>query len=143
MEIIECSKNQPLTLAEMWQRDLNVKPQPIEATALLTQCLSLVRPVGFSDANADAWLMTALGDVMNIPANILHDACRAARKTADHHSKILPAIFAYAEPVIAQRRKHIKTMSDYPAPAAISYDGWTPTQEELDSIKVDLTVVYD
>jgi hypothetical protein len=137
MEIAARSKNPPLTLAERWQRDLNVKPRPTEASALLTQCLALVRPVGFSDENANAWLTTAVGDVLEIPADILRDACRHARKTADHHSKVLPAIFAYADPEIKARRSHIiAVVPDKPALPAP--DQWMPADGELDRIKQEM-----
>jgi hypothetical protein len=85
--------------------------------------------------------MTAVGDVLELPADILQDACQHARRTADHHSKILPAIFAYAEPQIAARISHIKIM--LPARAlAIEPPQWTPNDDELATLKDELKKAF-
>lgn len=76
-----------------------------EALALLTTCLALVRPVGFTDDNARDWLMVAVGEVAHIPSGILANACTAARRTATHHAQIIPAIIAAAEPELRERAR--------------------------------------
>jgi hypothetical protein len=85
--------------------------------------------------------MTAVGDVLELPVDILRDACQHARRTADHHSKILPAIFAYAEPEIAERISHIKIMAPI-KDLAIEPPKWTPNDDELAAIKAELTQAF-
>lgn len=76
-----------------------------QATALLTPAtrgdarrtlmptLSLVAPVGMTEDDQTAWIGAALGTLSGIPADLLERGCLAARKVADHPSKIVAAIF--------------------------------------------------
>ena len=88
-----------------WRSPPNSQRAESEALALLTTCLALVRPVGFTDDNARDWLMVAVGEVAHIPTGILANACTAARRTATHHAQIIPAIIAAAEPELRERAR--------------------------------------
>ena len=108
---------------------------------LLTSCLALVRPVGFSDDNAGDWLRVAAGEVGYIPIEILTDACAHARRTCDHHSKIVPAIIAHADAEIRDRERFIARQAEY-APALPSPPQWVPEPGELDAIKADIAAQF-
>ncbi|QUT04034.1 hypothetical protein KFK14_12845 [Sphingobium phenoxybenzoativorans] len=42
-----------------------------------------------------SWARAAFDEVRDVPAVIFEDACRHARRTADHPAKIVPAIYGY------------------------------------------------
>lgn len=71
----------------------------------LTACLSLVVPVGMTEESRRDWLAVAWGTLKHLPADLLAHGCAEARKTADHPSKIVPAITAYAEPRLRERQR--------------------------------------
>jgi hypothetical protein len=85
---------------------------PQEATALLTSCLALVRPVGMADSEAGDWLGVAVGEVIHYPAAVLHHAAVEARRTCTHHSQVVPAIIESAE----ERMAHHRRMAELSAP---------------------------
>jgi hypothetical protein len=91
--------------------------------------------VGLSDENARDWLSVAAGEVGYIPADILADATAHARKTCDHHSKVIPAIIAYADREIAERTRFIRQQEEYDRPRLPEPERWTPKPGELDDIK--------
>lgn len=51
------------------------------------------------------WITSALDDMDEIPAEIFLDGCREARRKADHPSKIIPTICAYADRELPAFRK--------------------------------------
>jgi hypothetical protein len=57
------------------------------------------------------WLAVAWQTLNHLPSDLLSSGCIEARKTADHPSKIVPAIIGYAEPRL-ENRKRIER--DYP-----------------------------
>lgn len=77
----------------------------------LTACLALVVPVGMTEEARREWLSVAWQTLKHLPSDLLAAGCIEARKTADHPSKIVPAIIEYAEPRL-QNRKRISR--DYP-----------------------------
>jgi hypothetical protein len=77
----------------------------------LTACLVLVAPVGMTEEAKAEWLAIAWQTVRDLPADLLSAGCAEARKTADHPSKIVPAIMGYAGERL-QSRKRISR--DYP-----------------------------
>lgn len=70
----------------------------------LTACLALVVPVGMTEEARREWLMVAWETLKHLPADILASGCAAARKTADHPSKIVPAITTATDDWMALRR---------------------------------------
>lgn len=77
--------------------------QPVsqaEAVAILTSCLALVRPVGMTEDETDDWLGAALPMVRHYRADTLHQAAAQAKRTIDHHSKIIPTIVGIADKIV-------------------------------------------
>lgn len=71
----------------------------------LTACLALVVPAGMTEESRRDWLAVAWGTLKHLPADLLRAGCDEARKTCDHPSKLVPAIVAYAEPLLRQRQR--------------------------------------
>lgn len=71
----------------------------------LTACLALVVPVGMTEEARREWLSVAWQTLKHLPSDLLAAGCIEARKTADHPSKIVPAIIAYAEPRLENRQR--------------------------------------
>ena len=143
-QVITLPVNRPLTLAERWRQSLNNKPSPAQVIGLLTSCLALVRPAGLSDDNARDWLRMASSELGYIPIDILADAAAHARRTCDHHSKIVPAIVKFADAEIAERRRHIVRSDEYAQDAlpASSEPHWVPEPGELERIKADVAAQF-
>lgn len=102
--------------------------------ALLSTCLALVKPVGMSAEDADAWLITAAREVSYLPCDILAEACREVRRTATHHGQIVPGIIREGEERYQNRRK-IVGPRPLPPEQQIEYHRWAPTREELEALK--------
>lgn len=128
-------KAQPATLAQRSQPNL---PTP-EAIALLTTCLALVRPVGFTDDNARDWLRVAAAEIAYLPMGILEQACREARRTATHHAQIIPAIIKAADTRWNEQRRLDSFVDGFNQPRLPAPDCWQPTQAELDELKAGLS----
>lgn len=62
-------------------------------TAELSACLLLVAPTGMREAERKSWLAVARKTLSGMPADLLQQGCAAARRQADHPSKIVPCIF--------------------------------------------------
>jgi hypothetical protein len=71
----------------------------------LTACLALVAPAGMTEEARRDWLAVAWGTLRHLPADLLAAGCAEARKVADHPSKIVPIIVAYAEPRLDSRKR--------------------------------------
>lgn len=69
--------------------------------AAVSACLSLVRPVGMTEEETLDWLNVAVDTLADIPAHIVEDGARAARRRCDHHSKIVPAIIEETREALA------------------------------------------
>lgn len=85
----------------------------------LTACLALVAPSGMSDGERRDWLLSAWDALRDIPADLLERGCRAARLSADHPAKIVPAIMAEVEDNLKWRRESARSAAEYralPAP---------------------------
>ncbi len=67
------------------------------AVAHLSGCLSLVRPVGMSDDEADEWLSIAAGEVAEFPSDLIEAGCKRAKRSATHHSQIVPRVVDHCE----------------------------------------------
>lgn len=75
-----------------------------EFAAELTPCLALVSGVGMSQSDQRVWLNAAYKALDGIPIALLKRGCAAAMRTADHPSKIVPAILAEVRETWAWRR---------------------------------------
>lgn len=142
-EIHQLPANRSSTLLAQSQRTWSEKLQPApvtETVALLSSCLALVKPVGMSSEDAQAWLRVAAGELAHLPSDMLAKGCATARKTCTHHGQIVPAILKdvgewYATVAegarIASRRLQ--------AVAALAEpERWTPSTDELAKIKADV-----
>lgn len=74
----------------------------------LGACLALVAPVGMTEDDRAQWFRAAWETLDGIPADLLAQGCAVARKWADHHAKIVPAILREIED-IWQRRKAMRS----------------------------------
>ena len=78
----------------------------------LTACLILTAPSGMSKDDRNEWLRAAWLTIGHLPADLLKRGCEVARRTADHPSKIVPAILGDAEAEIRRRKRTISECSD-------------------------------
>lgn len=88
--------------------------------ALLTSCLSLVRPVGMSEGEAEDWLSVAVGEVLNYPAHVLQAAASEARRTCTHHAQIVPAIIKAAEAAAPRHDPLVSAVQGVPSIASVT-----------------------
>jgi hypothetical protein len=72
---------------------------------LLSSCLALVRPVGMTEDEAEDWLSVAMGEMQGYPADVLAIGASEARRTATHHSQIVPTICRECDAIMAQRER--------------------------------------
>lgn len=63
-----------------------------EFAGAVTPCLQLVAPVGMDDDSQEAWLEAAFVALKGIPIALLKRGAAQAMLTADHPSKVVPAI---------------------------------------------------
>lgn len=83
----------------------------------LTACLALVVPAGMTEEARREWLSVAWETLKHLPPDILATGCDAARKTADHPSKIVPAIIAATEDWMQIRRSAVRSGGPVALPA--------------------------
>lgn len=124
-------REQPAISGQRWRPS---SPGP-EAVGLLTTCLALVRPVGFTDDNARDWLRVAAQEIAYLPLEVLREACGEARRTATHHAQIIPAIIKFADQRLGEVRRIDAFVEGFQQPALPKPDPWKPTQSELDELK--------
>lgn len=119
---------------QTWNEKL--RPAPVtEAVAMLSTCLALVKPVGMSGEDAQAWLRVAAGEVRHLSPELLADGCAAARKTCTHHGQIVPAILKATDDRLANLRK-LAGPREIPAERRLAApEPWAPTAEELEALK--------
>lgn len=55
----------------------------------------------------------------DIPGDIFADACGHVRRTVDHPSRIVPAIIAFSDPLIAERERRLRLAQAESNPARI------------------------
>lgn len=70
-----------------------VPASPEQVIRSLTGALILVAPAGFTPGDRKAWLTAAAMTLEGIPFDLLERGVAAARRTADHPSRIIGAIF--------------------------------------------------
>jgi len=66
-------------------------------------------------AEAEDWLGVAVGEVLQYPAAVLHEAAVEARRTCTHHAQIVPTLTAAAE----ERMEHYRRMAELSAPVPV------------------------
>lgn len=103
--------------------------------ALLTSCLTLVKPVGMSAQDTGAWLAVAAEEIAHLPEAVLTSACTVARRTCTHHGQIVPTILREAEPDLARLRRIAELDAERDAPSLSAPEPWKPTADELERIK--------
>lgn len=112
-------------------------PAPVsETVAMLTACLSLVKPVGMSAEDAQAWLRVAARELSDLPPDLLAHGCTEARRTCTHHGQIVPTIIKVTGETMAIRRDMANRANrkvELPKPG--QGERWTPQPGELEAIK--------
>lgn len=91
----------------------------------LTACLALVVPVGMTEEARREWLAVAWETLKHLPADLLAAGCRKARQTADHPSKIVPAIIEATSEDIERRREFVRS-------GPLRIDGPSPKKHVMD-----------
>jgi len=77
-----------------------------EFAAALTPCLSLVAGVGLKGDERREWLHAAYIALGDMPVDLLKRGTHAAMRTADHPSKIVPAIIAECASALEARKRN-------------------------------------
>lgn len=125
--------NQPETRQQL--QSLDLKPAGQRTTvSQLSACLALVRPVSMSDDAAGEWLTVAASDLAHYPADILADACKAARRECTYHGQIVPFVVKDADERMRHRRV-IVGEPRIPVERRIERERWVPEAGELEAIK--------
>lgn len=124
---------------QTWNEKL--KPAPVtETVALLSSCLALVKPVGMSSEDAQAWLRVAAGELSHLPSDMLAKGCATARKTCTHHGQIVPTVLKDVGEwydTVAEGARRASRRSEAAA-ALPEPEAWRPTLAELEKVKADI-----
>lgn len=83
----------------------------------LVACLALVAPVGMTEEAKRDWLKVAWKELKHLPADVLSAGCSQARKSCDHHAKIVPAIIEATAQTMRWRRDAVSENLALPAPS--------------------------
>lgn len=102
----------------MRSRSSTARATNAEAIKLVASCLALVRPAGMTADEATEFLAVAAGEVAEYPPAILAEACRLVRRTATHHSQLVPALVARCHELLAIERFLARERPATPASAA-------------------------
>lgn len=88
--------------------------------ASLSPCLTLTAPTGMGQAERREWYAAAWRALGHLPADLIRRGAQEALRTADHPNKIVPAIIAYAEPKVSERRRLLDFAPRTEAPALVA-----------------------
>lgn len=92
----------------------NLQPATaMEVTLSLGACLALVAGSGMHDDARDEWLDVAKETLRGIPVDLLERGCAAARRRADHPSKVVPTIMAEVGDAWGWRRSEASRSLDH------------------------------
>ncbi len=94
----------------------------------LVPCLELVAPVGMSMEDRDTWFEASMKALAGIPIGLLQRGALAAMHTADHHSKVVPAIMAEISDAWARRKRLAAPVVDPRTTALPEPDRCTPAE---------------
>lgn len=78
----------------------------------LTACLVLTVPTGMTQDERNTWLRAAWATLSHLPVDLLRKGCAAARRGADHPSKIVSIILKETEAELAGRKRTISVCTD-------------------------------
>lgn len=105
---------EPRGLVEARRR---LEPAPRETLVKsLSSALVLSAPAGFTEGDRRAWLAAAAVTLQGIPADLLELGVAAARRTADHPSRIVPTIMTEVQEAWNRRRQAYRDERAYAAP---------------------------
>ena len=89
-----------------------------------------------TDAEASEWLTVAASELAEYPQDIIASACKRVRRTATHHSAIVPALIADCDEAMQTRRFLARPAP--PIPPARQIEPPAPykpmTQAEVDAL---------
>jgi hypothetical protein len=94
----------------------------------LTPCLALVAPVGMGQQDRDIWFDAAYLALGHLPADILREGAREAMRSADHPSKIVPAIIGATKARLHTRQALNAVTDKYRALPAPDRDNRPPEE---------------
>lgn len=113
--------------AEVHRNLHNLTPATAQQiTIAIAPCLALVGGVGMTEEGRIEWLRAATETLRGIPNDLLSRGCDAARRRADHPSKIIPAIMAdigdtwewrKAQKTAHLDNRHVEPAKEYCTPA--------------------------
>ncbi len=93
----------------------------------LTPCLQLCAPVGMGSDDKDTWFEAAYVALSDYPADKIREAARKAMGTADHPSKVIPAIVREIE---AREKSGYQSMPNpITPPSQSTYQRELPSEE--------------
>ena len=90
-----------------------------EFITTLMPCLQLVAPVGMSAEAQDMWFEAARMALADVPADLLKRGAVEAMQTADHPSKVVPAIMKAVRDSLEMRRQTARYRRPEPEPLAL------------------------
>ena len=73
--------------------------------AAIGPCLALTAPAGMGQDERRTWIDAAFTALRHLPIDVIEAGARVAARTADHPSKIVPAVIAAADGEIAWRKR--------------------------------------
>lgn len=99
--------HQPTTFLRPWEGPDALAPAGnIDFVTVMTPCLALVGGTGMTREARTEWLMAARVALADVPHDLLQRGAKAAMASADHPSKIVPAILAEVKSAIEARRRN-------------------------------------
>lgn len=77
--------------------------------------LALTGGIGMTEDNRVEWMKAAGMALAHLPADLLRHGAKAAMRTADHPSKIVPTIIATTEDDYAARKRQVRDIAEHEA----------------------------
>lgn len=81
----------------------------------LTPLLALTGGIGMTEGNRVEWMKAAGMALSHLPTDLLRIGAKAAMKTADHPSRVVPAIVAATEDDYAARARQVRDIAEHEA----------------------------
>lgn len=103
--------------------------------AAIGPCLALTAPAGMGQDERRTWIDAAFTALRHLPIDVIEAGARVAARTADHPSKIVPAVIAATDGEIAWRKRMNTPQPQAYAQAALPAPGGERgTAAELDAV---------